>query len=239
MTGSKFYLFLLFSLFIGAAGCESKPGGNSSPANQAAAPQAAATPQKTADTKGGVGACSVLTQEEFTAVQGEAFKETKTSDHTDASFIVSRCFYVAPTFAKSVSLDIVSNNPANSNKSAVREFWNERVIRTTGGEEEGEKESERDRERERERERGRGKEGPKERGGDRESEEEREKEMSKPLKVTGVGDDAYWVGNVKVGALYVLKGNTYLRISIGGAEDVPSKINKLKALAQHALKHLS
>jgi hypothetical protein len=40
------------------------------------------------------------------------------------------------------------------------------------------------------------------------------------------------------GALYVLKGSTYLRVSVGGAGDQQSKINKSKALARLVLKRL-
>ena len=53
------------------------------------------------------------------------------------------------------------------------------------------------------------------------------------------GDEAFWTGNPLVGALYVLKDDSYLRISIGGAEEASVKIQKTKALAQKALKRLS
>ncbi|MDT4954073.1 MAG: hypothetical protein QOJ02_2211, partial [Acidobacteriota bacterium] len=39
-------------------------------------------------------------------------------------------------------------------------------------------------------------------------------------------------------ALYVLEGKSYLRLSIGGGGDVSARINKLKTLAQYALKRL-
>ena len=71
-----------------------------------------------------------------------------------------------------------------------------------------------------------------------EGEKEGEKESGKPQPVSGVGDEAFWSGNPMVGALYVLKDNSYLRISIGGAEDASVKIRKTKALAQKALKRL-
>ena len=69
--------------------------------------------------------------------------------------------------------------------------------------------------------------------------QEGEKESGKPQPVSGVGDEAFWTGNPMVGALYVLKDNCYLRISIGGAEDASVKIRKTKALALKALKRLS
>jgi hypothetical protein len=68
--------------------------------------------------------------------------------------------------------------------------------------------------------------------------QEGEKESGKPQPVSGVGDEAFWSGNPMVGALYVLKDDSYLRISIGGAEDASIKIRKTMALAQRALKRL-
>ena len=66
-------------------------------------------------------------------------------------------------------------------------------------------------------------------------EEEKEKE---PQKIDGVGDEAFWTGTRVGGALYVLKGNTYIRISVGGAGDQAQKTEKSKALAESALKRL-
>jgi hypothetical protein len=40
------------------------------------------------------------------------------------------------------------------------------------------------------------------------------------------------------GALYVLKGNSYIRISVGGAGDQTQKMEKSKTLAESVLKHL-
>lgn len=65
--------------------------------------------------------------------------------------------------------------------------------------------------------------------------EEKEKEA---LKVDGIGDEAFWTGNRVGGALFVLKGNCYIRISVGGAGDQKQKIEKSKALAESVLKRL-
>jgi len=54
----------------------------------------------------------------------------------------------------------------------------------------------------------------------------------------GVGEEAFWVGNRIMGALYVLKGNAFLRISVGGEKDESVRITKTKTLAQKALKRL-
>ena len=72
---------------------------------------------------------------------------------------------------------------------------------------------------------------------DRKGDEEGEKK-AEPVKVDGVGDQAFWTGHAIGGALYVLKANTYIRISIGGRDDQAGKIKKCTALAQMVLKHL-
>src|SRR4051812_1360936 len=71
------------------------------------------------------------------------------------------------------------------------------------------------------------------------SEKEENKEADKPPeKVDGIGDAAFWTGNRVGGALYVLKGNSYIRVSVGGAGDQADKIRKSKALAQNILGRL-
>ena len=40
------------------------------------------------------------------------------------------------------------------------------------------------------------------------------------------------------GALYVLKNDVFIRISVGGPESEDAKINRCKALAEKALSHL-
>jgi hypothetical protein len=65
-----------------------------------------------------------------------------------------------------------------------------------------------------------------------------EGEEKEPQKVEGVGDEAFWLGNRVGGALYVLTGNSYIRISVGGAGDQAQKTEKSKKLAQSVLKRL-
>ena len=61
---------------------------------------------------------------------------------------------------------------------------------------------------------------------------------SAPKKIEGLGDDAYWVGNRFGGMLYVLKGNAFISVGIGGRDDQETKLKKSKALAQKALQRL-
>lgn len=71
-----------------------------------------------------------------------------------------------------------------------------------------------------------------------EKEEEEGEKKAEPEKVEGVGDEAFWLGNQVGGQLLVLKGTTYIRISVGGAGDQASKIKKSKDLALLVLPRL-
>ena len=71
-------------------------------------------------------------------------------------------------------------------------------------------------------------------GGSRDAEEHE----SSALKVKGVGDAAVWSGNRAAGALYVLKGDTIVRVSVGGAGSEEQKIERSKKLAARTLRKL-
>jgi len=58
-----------------------------------------------------------------------------------------------------------------------------------------------------------------------------------PRKIPGLGEEALWTGGPS-GGLYVLQGDCYIRISVGGADDEETKIRKSTALAELVLKRL-
>ena len=53
-----------------------------------------------------------------------------------------------------------------------------------------------------------------------------------------MGDEAFWVGDPLTGALYVLRGEVFLRVSVGGPRDQAQKIKHARTLALYALKRL-
>lgn len=164
--------------------------------------------------KGTIDACKLLTGEEIKTIQGDALKDAKLTTPGDGTFIISQCFYATTQFVNSVSLTVTqqSSNPSAEN---IREFWRER-FRSAGSHDE-------DRERERD---------------NKAKASEEEEEGAPPERVKGVGEEAYSVGNAKFGALYVLKGNKILRISVGGSHSQPERIQKMKSLAQYAISRL-
>ena len=70
--------------------------------------------------------------------------------------------------------------------------------------------------------------------GEEHASEREEESGTPPSKVGGIGDEAFWVSAKVGGALYVLKGDVYLRVSTGGED----QLEKTKRLAELALKHL-
>jgi hypothetical protein len=231
------FVITLCTLVFGIVGCAKSEVPQSSASTQGATalPTSAGSPGPLAQNgepaattaastgKGKIDACALLTSPEIRSVQGEPLKETKASGSAEKGFLVSQCFFTLPTFNNSISL-VVTQKGEGAGGRDPKEFWEETFEKSEGdGEKERDKKSAKEREKEKERGKGR---------------EEEEEEVAPAQKITGVGDEAFWTGSRVGGALYVLKGSTYLRISVGGAGDQQSKINKSKALARLALKRL-
>jgi hypothetical protein len=56
-----------------------------------------------------------------------------------------------------------------------------------------------------------------------------EQQGAAPKKITGLGDEAYWVSNRFGGTLYVLNGNAFISIGLGGMDDEETKLEKSKS----------
>jgi hypothetical protein len=69
--------------------------------------------------------------------------------------------------------------------------------------------------------------------------DEEDKESGKPLPVSGIGEEAFWTGNAKAGAVYALKKGRMVRLSLGGPDDMKTKIGKSKTLIANALRRLT
>lgn len=195
-----------------ASSPSASPTSPSSPTNQA-------TPAESVAVKPKTDACALLTSKEVESVQGEAPKETKLAGQSAGGFSTSQCFFTLPTFSNSISLLVVQKGEGPDAKDP-EEYWRDKFHEDKG--------NDKDRGRER------AGEGDKKKG----PEGEEEEEGAPPQRVSGVGEEAYWLGNRVGGALYVLKGNIYLRVSIGGPYGQASKMRKSRLLAQKALARL-
>jgi hypothetical protein len=164
-------------------------------------------------------ACSLITKEEIQTIQGSRVTDTKSSESSQGAFHVSQCFFSAAESNKSVSLAVTQSG--GPGKQSPKDFWKVTFGRYEGGQKEHEGDKEK---RENLRDQRRGK--------------EEAHEATPPKKINGIGDDAYWAANPVGGALYVLKQEAFIRISVGGPDNEETKINKSKALAQKAIERL-
>lgn len=162
--------------------------------------------------------CALLTRREIQEIQKDRVVSTKASEPERDRFAVSQCFYTLATFSKSISLEVTRRRAGAAD--SPRDHWKQMFGRALEKRKEKEVETEKG-----------------ERGGEAEGERERE-EGARPFSVTGIGDEAFWDGSALGGGLFVRKGDAYLRLSIGGPDPVPVKIERLKKLARHALHRL-
>lgn len=158
--------------------------------------------------------CSLLTSAEIAAVQGEPVQQAKPSDQPGTGLLMLQCLFRTTTPTKSVSLAV-----AAPSAMSPRAFWRKQFHpgQDTAKEKDPAKA---------------------EKKSVAESKEREEEEGTRPRAIAGLGEEAYWVGGPIAGALYVLKGNTFLRISVGGIREESARIEKSKALARLALKRI-
>jgi hypothetical protein len=197
-------------------------------ANSNAPPNASASPAaQSATAKADVDPCSLLTSDEIRSVQGEPVKETKASQQASGGLVSLQCYYGLPTSTNSISLALTETDPAKSGGTTAKEFWQ----KTFHGKEDGEAAREGKKDRDEEKEKARDKKPSAER-------EEEDEQGAPPKPVSGIGDEAFWTASRVSGALYALKGQRFIRLSVGGAGDEETKLKKSKELALKALQRL-
>jgi hypothetical protein len=157
--------------------------------------------------------CMLLSGSEIETVQGEPVKETKRSTQPSGGMLMSQCVFHTATPAKSVHVALATPERAGRFGLAPREFWQRQFHSTELKEEETSVAG-------------------------KESEQAREEEANKARPIGGLGEEAYWVGNPIAGALYVLQGDVFLRISVGGVREESARIEKTKILARAVVKRL-
>jgi hypothetical protein len=212
MTKNLFRFLLCFLLLSGAIFGSPRRGNEGS--NQRASAQKTSS-NSAKQPKPKTDACALLTSADVQAVQGDQIQETKPSTQPGGGLIMSQCLFRTATPSKSVSVAI-----ASPGSISPRTFWQKQF--QSGKPASGEKE----------------KAEKKPLAGSKKQEKEEDDESTRSRAIAGVGEEAYWVGGPMVGALYVLKGNTFVRISVGGVREESARIEKSVALARLALKRL-
>lgn len=222
-------LALLLCTLLFAPACGAR-GGGALPA-QTPPPLISQTPAaNTTDAVPKSVTCALLSGADIKEIQGEEATDAQGSEHLTDGLRMSQCFYRLPTFNKSVSLEVVRAGP-EAPPDAVKEYWRQKFPRDAGEKRERERrEREREKELEQEKANGQVREG----GHHERDEDEGE---TRTERIAGIGDAAYWSGNEKSGALFVLRKDAVISMSVGGTEDQAARIKKARALAQKVLKH--
>lgn len=155
--------------------------------------------------------CKLLTSAEVEAVQGEAVLETKKTLGRADHLLMSQCVFKTTTPAKSVSVALAVPNPADSSAVTPRQFWRQQFHSAAA---------------------------TRRKKADKLLKEEGE-EGSEAQGVSGLGEEAYWIGNPIIGALYVLHGEKFVRISLGGVRKQSERKKKSIALAAKIVTRLN
>jgi hypothetical protein len=210
---SKFCALLLTFFLLAASGCQ-----------QPASPTSATPPTDASKTSNQLpadaakarqtDACTLITPAEVERLQGQKIIEAKSSSQNTDTFIVNQCYYTAAENGKSVVLSVYRADAGNPAGRRPKDFWRERFA-AVGSEKERDNKSK-----------------------DKESEHAKKEESTPPQPIEGLGDQAYWLDNKLGGALYVLKGDEFFRVSLGGIADTQLRINKATSLARGVLKRL-
>ena len=211
-------LCIIASALLVLAGCSSNSNSpaSSNGANTSTTSTNSSAPAQPVKSK--IDACGLLTSDDIKGVQGESYQDAKRSDRQDGDFIIAQCYFALPTSANSVVLNVTTAREGAS--TTPRKFWETTFAQNAAKPPAKEKEQDRE----------------KAKSGERR--EAAEEEAPKPEKIAGLGEDAYWIASHVGGALYVLKGDEFFRISVGGAGEAKSKLTKSKTLAEKVLKKL-
>jgi len=217
---------IVFLLVIVVGGCKStensapaKPNSVTTPTPAAVGNPAASSTNSASPVKSEIDSCNLLSSDDLRSIQGEAYKEAQRSDREDGGLVISQCYYQMPNMANSIVLNVTTPK-RGSGARIPGVFWEETFPRDA----EKDRDGNRDRDRKREK--------PPVRG-------EEEEEGAPPERIKGLGQEAFWSASRVGGALYVKRDDyIFFRISIGGADNASTKLNKSKRLAQLILKKL-
>jgi hypothetical protein len=216
---------LLCCLVLLANGCNSKPPAAQDSTETSARQMASASPSNSAEAKsdvrsraatvpasgkGFIDACALIEKSEISSVQGFQVQSTVPSTHTTGDLVISQCYYTVTSADGSKNLSVHVEVMQADPKSS-KPYAVKNYWEETFGE------------------------GGKSRGGEREEEER----STPPQRIAGVGEEAFWIGNKMGGAVYALKRDKLVRVSVGGPDDQKTKIEKSKRFVTDVFKRLS
>jgi hypothetical protein len=156
-----------------------------------------------------VDACALLADQDVQRVLGVDVTQRQPGTQDARGLLLTQC-YVGTGTPRSVSIAVAGPAQSGGRTLTPKQFWKSQF--GTDAKEAAERK-------------------------DTKAVNERETE-SGARAIAGVGDEAFWSGTRVAGALYVLRGSTFIRVSVGGIQSEPERIEKSKQLAAAALRRL-
>jgi hypothetical protein len=164
-----------------------------------------------------IDACALLELPEIESVAGERVRDTTSSRQGVAGLNVSHCYFSLGKENNSIVLTVTQ--PAGRNGGNIRKWW-DRKFGMTPGKNQNVGDDDQLRERDPARER------------------QRDDETEPPLSVKGIGEQAFWLRSQSGGTLHVLKGDSYIQLSIGGIADTGVGLGEATRLAEFVVNRL-
>ena len=161
-------------------------------------------------------ACALLADADVRTVLGVTVKERQPGTQQARGLLLSQC-YLGTGTPRSVSIAVAGNIRSGGKTVTPRAFWRDQFHGRDehASERKGEK-----------------------RDAARKGEKREQEDETEARPIGGVGDEAFWSGTRVAGALYVLRGNTFIRVSVGGISDEKERVEKSRQLAVAALARL-
>jgi hypothetical protein len=200
---------LFFSLILSANGCDFKSATDQKPAQPSAPLTASATPSSSPLAPGFLDACALIEKSEIESVQGAPVQSTVPSSRTSGALATSQCYYAVTSADGTKNLSVHLEVTQPDPKSSSPKAVREYWATTF-----------------------------RQKKSKDESDEEKE-EGGKPKPVPGLGEEAFWSGNDRAGAVYAIQKDKLVRVSVGGPDDANGKIEKSKTLIAKVLKRIS
>ena len=161
-------------------------------------------------------ACALLADADVRTLLGVTVKERQPGTQEAHGLLLSQC-YLGTGTPRSVSIAVAGNTRSGGKTVTPRAFWRDQFHRRD--------------------EHASGRKGEKHEAA-RNGEKRDQEGETEAKPIDGVGDEAFWSGTRVAGALYVLRGNTFIRVSVGGISDEKERIEKSRQLAVTALARL-
>src|SRR6266404_3175025 len=188
-------------------------------------------PQTKTKTNATLDPCSLLTDSEIASVLGEPLQERKPSVQATGNMRMSQCVFVTRDFAKSASLAVATPAATDTGGHSLRAFWRNQFHSPRKPEEEKRPASRKSPAKSAFAPSREGRESEAAPNGESDSESRGEpggEAGRKAQPISALGEEAFWVGGPISGALYVLQGELFLRISVGGIPNESIRIAKSK-----------